>query len=132
MDPGKDPRQIFMFVFSISSSHTTHKYPSLQVWKFDTGNHSDISCLETCLQQIHFVFLNDCLAAYTSAHLPAWHQACLQGNLPVSLPIQRYQPILGTQHNTSPALTSVQSPAESETLLLCFIKFVGTCVALTT
>ena len=85
MDPGKDPRQIFVFVFSISSSHTTHTYPPLQVWRLNTGIHSDISCLETCLQQIHFVFLNDCLAAYTSAHLFGWHQACLQGDLPVSL-----------------------------------------------
>ena len=85
MDPGKDPRQIFMFVFSVSSSHTTRTYPFLQLWRLDTGNHSDISCLETCLQQIHFVFLNDCLAAYTSAHLFGWHQACLQGDHPVAL-----------------------------------------------
>lgn len=98
----------------------------------DTGNHSDISCLEMCLQQILFVFLKDYLAAYTSAHLLGWHQACLQGDLPVSLPIERCQPILGSRHNTSPALTWVQSRAESETLILCFIKFVGACVALTT
>lgn len=98
----------------------------------DTGKHSDISGLEMCLQQILFVFLSDCLAACTSAHLFGWHQACLQGDLPVSLPMERCQPILGSRHNTFPALTLIQSPAESETLFLSFIKFVGTCVTLTT
>lgn len=52
--------RFFMFGFGVSSSHTTCTYPSLQVWRLDTGNRSDISCLETCLQQIHFVPLNDC------------------------------------------------------------------------
>lgn len=79
MDAGMDPRQIFMFVFSISYSHTSF----LQVWMLDTQATvltvhawnpppANPRGVPTWLQ-----------AADTPAPLPGQHQACSQGDLPV-------------------------------------------------